>query len=80
MCVFNFKVFVTVTAAALVSDWYGTRLGDLKNKQPTHTDKGLLGSESPIHNMGFGSRLGESPNTWKHFGPELTQEQYSVLL
>ena len=34
----------------------------------------------PIHNMGFGSRLGESPNTWKHFGPELTQEQYSVLL
>ena len=34
----------------------------------------------PIHNMGFGSRLGESPNTWKHFGPELTQEQYSVFL
>jgi len=32
------------------------------------------------HIMGFGSRLGESPNTWKHFGPELTQEQYSVLL
>jgi len=24
--------------------------------------------------MGFYSRLGESPNTWKHFGPELTQE------
>ncbi len=23
---------------------------------------------------------GESPNTWKHFGPELTQEQYSVFL
>ena len=22
----------------------------------------------------------ESPNTWKHFGPELTQEQYSVFL
>ena len=37
-------------------------------------------SRPPIHNMGFGSRLGESPNTWKHFGPELTQEQYSVLL
>ena len=33
----------------------------------------------PRH-MGFGRRLGESPNTWKHFGPELTQEQYSVLL
>jgi hypothetical protein len=30
--------------------------------------------------MGFYSRLGESPNTWKHFGPELTQEQYSVFL
>ena len=38
------------------------------------------GDGPPIHNMGFCSRLGESPNTWKHFGPELTQEQYSVLL
>ena len=45
MCVFNFKVFVTVTAAALVSDWYGTRLGDLEEnwflcfpiKHSTHT-------------------------------------------
>ena len=32
-----------------------------------------------IHNMGFCSRLGESPNTWKHFGPEPTQAQYSVI-
>ena len=38
-------------------------------------DKGLLGSPffySPImiHNMGSCGRLGESPNTWKHFGSE----------
>ena len=24
-------------------------------------------------------RFGESPNTWKHFGPEPTQAQYSVI-
>jgi hypothetical protein len=33
----------------------------------------------PIHNMGFCSRLGESPNTWKHFGPEPTQVLNSVI-
>ena len=27
----------------------------------------------PIHNMGSCGRLGESPNTWKHFGPEPTR-------
>ena len=27
--------------------------------------------------MGSCGRLGESPNTWKHFGPELTQDQHS---
>jgi hypothetical protein len=29
--------------------------------------------------MGFCSRLGESPNTWKHFGPEPTQVLNSVI-
>ena len=29
--------------------------------------------------MGFCSRLGESPNTWKHFGPEQTQVLNSVI-
>jgi hypothetical protein len=29
--------------------------------------KGYL--DPPIHNMGLCSRLGEDPNTWKHFGP-----------
>ena len=29
--------------------------------------------------MGFGSRLGESPNTWKHFGPAPTQVLNSVI-
>ena len=29
--------------------------------------------------MGPCSRLGESPNTWKHFGPELTQVLNSVI-
>jgi hypothetical protein len=33
----------------------------------------------PIHNMGFCSRLGESPNTWKHFGLEPTQVLNSVI-
>ena len=33
----------------------------------------------PIHNMGFGSRLGESPNTWKHFGQAPTQVLNSVI-
>ena len=35
----------------------------------------------PIHNMGFCSlsRLGESPNTWKHFGPAPTQVLNSVI-
>ena len=28
--------------------------------------------------MGSCGRLGESPNTWKHFGPDPTQAQYSV--
>jgi hypothetical protein len=32
-----------------------------------------------VHNMGFCSRLGESPNTWKHFGPEPTQVLNSVI-
>jgi len=39
---------------------------------PTRVTRGYWGP--PIHNMGFYGRLGESPNTWKHFGPELTQE------
>ena len=34
----------------------------------------------PIHNMGFCSRLGESPNTWKHFGPELTSVLVAQLV
>jgi len=29
--------------------------------------------------MGFCIRLGESPNTWKHFGPEPTQVLNSVI-
>jgi hypothetical protein len=29
--------------------------------------------------MGFCSRLGESPNTWKHFGPAPTQALNSVI-
>ena len=29
--------------------------------------------------MGFCSRLGESPNTWKHFGPAPTQVLNSVI-
>ena len=29
--------------------------------------------------MGSCGRLGESPNTWKHFGPKPTQAQYSVI-
>jgi len=29
--------------------------------------------------MGFCSRLGESPNTWKHFGQEPTQLLNSVI-
>ena len=33
----------------------------------------------PIHNMGSCGRFRESPNTWKHFGPEPTQAQYSVI-
>ena len=33
----------------------------------------------PIHNMGFCGRLRESPNTWKHFGPEPTQVLNSVI-
>jgi hypothetical protein len=36
------------------------------------TGRGYWGP--PIHNIGFCSRLGENPNTWKHFGPEPTQE------
>ena len=28
--------------------------------------------------MGSCDRLGEGPNTWKHFGPEPTQVQYSA--
>ena len=39
--------------------------------------QGLQGP--PIHNMGSCGRFGESPNTWKHFGPEPTQTQYSVI-
>ena len=31
-----------------------------------------------VTNIGFCSRIRESPNTWKHFGPEQTQVQYSV--
>jgi hypothetical protein len=31
-------------------------------------DRGLLGS--PYSHMGHSGRLGEGPNTWKHFGPE----------
>jgi hypothetical protein len=30
--------------------------------------------------MGFCSRLGESPSTWKHFGPAPTQVLNSVIL
>jgi len=33
----------------------------------------------PIHNMGFCSRFGESPNTWRHFGPAPTQVLNSVI-
>ena len=33
----------------------------------------------PTHNMGPCGRLGEDPNTWKHFGQEPIQDQYSVL-
>ena len=34
----------------------------------------------PIHNIGPWGRLGEDPNTWKHFGtePSRLQTQYSV--
>jgi hypothetical protein len=32
----------------------------------------------PIHNMGLRGRLGEDPNTWKHFGPHSVAARLSV--
>ena len=46
-----------------------------RSYQPTRTG-GYWGP--PIPNMGPSGKLGEGPNTWKHFGPEPTQAQYSV--
>ena len=33
----------------------------------------------PDRDLGSCGRLGESSNTWKHFGPEPTKAQYSVI-
>ena len=57
----------------------GRHTGDLKNKGLFQMGRGFTHFQQKLPHLAsrFCSRLGESPNTWKHFWPELTQEQYS---